>query len=101
MNGVALSHNARVGAMPRAVRSPIRPSRLMVRASDDEDMVPIISGHKKKEFTKRDLEKLAHPSFSLGGATIGEELARIRSRYVEAESAMEAEVTQRLSSPQW
>jgi hypothetical protein len=101
MYGAALAPTARVAFMARVSRIPMRPNRLVVRASDDEDIVPIISGHIKKEFNKKDLEKLAHPSFSLGGKTIGEELARIRTQYVKAESAMEAEVAQRLSSSQW
>lgn len=74
--------------------------RFRVRASDDEDVIPIFSGHRKTEFNAVDYERLSHPKL-LGGKTIGEELAMIRARYLDAEAQAEAEVARRLSSSQW
>lgn len=58
------------GPQPRRARSS---APLFIRASDDEDVVPVISGRFKKGFSADDMERLRHPHL-LGGRTIGEEL---------------------------
>lgn len=78
----------------------MRVKRLVVRASDDEEIVPIISGRKKKGFTPKEYEQLRNPSL-LGGSTVGEELAIIRQRYLDAEKRAAAHVDEHLSSTQW
>lgn len=68
-------------------RSHIRPSsrrHFRVRASDDEDMVPILSGRRKSGFTDKEYEQLRNPKL-LGGATIGEELAILHERLQASE----------------
>ena len=61
----------------RCARGPqLRRARggpLSIRASDDEDVVPVISGRFKKGFSADDMQRLRHPHL-LGGRTIGEEL---------------------------
>jgi hypothetical protein len=49
---------------------------LMVRASDDEDMVPILSGRRKKGFTKKEYEQLKQPKLLGQNTSIGEEVRR-------------------------
>lgn len=73
--------------------------RLVVRASDDE-MVPIISGRKKKGFTSEEYERLRNPRL-LGGKSIGEELALLREEHQKAEARAEEAAQQRLSSAYW
>lgn len=73
---------------------------LVVRASDDEDIIPVFSGHRKSGFTPTELDHLRHPHL-LGGRSIGDELALIREKYLEAEAVAEARVSEKLSSPQW
>ena len=101
MYGVALGHNHVLVASTRSVITPMRVRhRLVVRASDDEDIVPIVSGKKKKGFTPKEYEMLRNPTL-LGGSTVGEELAIIRQKYLEAEARAEAHVAEHLSSSQW
>jgi hypothetical protein len=77
----------------------VRRAVLTTRASDDE-MVPIISGHTKKGFTEKEYEKLRNPDL-LGGKTVGEELALIRQRHLQAEAEAEQRHKATLSSSQW
>lgn len=95
----AFSRSANAVA-PKAMQLRARRCPLVVRASDDEDIVPIISGTRKRGFTPKELDQLAHPHL-LGGKSIGQELALIREKYLEAEAAAEAQVAERLSSDQW
>ena len=55
---------------------------LRVRASDDEDTLPIFSGRLKSGFTPAEEENLRHPKL-LGGKTIGEELGELGTRHRE------------------
>ena len=72
---------------------------LVVRASDDEDIVPILTGRRKTGFTDKEKERLQHPHL-LGGKTIGAELELLRARYTEAEQrALQEEA--KLVSNQW
>lgn len=71
-----------------------------VRASDDDDMVPILSGRKKSGFTEKDYEQLRNPKL-LGGATIGEELAILRERHEEAERRAHERAMEHHKSANW
>ena len=42
-----------------------------VRASDDEDMVPILSGRKKRGFTKKEYEQMKKPQLLGSNTSIG------------------------------
>lgn len=77
-----------------------RASHLVVRASDDEDIIPIITGRKKKDFTQKEYEMLRHPHL-MGGKTIGDELAIIRSKYVEAEENASETLHTKVVSANW
>jgi hypothetical protein len=84
--------------LPRRARGR---SSMVVRAmSDDEDIIPVVSGHRKSGFTPSELEQLRHPHL-LGGKSVGEELALIREKYLEAEAFAETRVAEKLSSAQW
>lgn len=83
---------------PQVLPRPYR-RRLVVRASDDE-MVPIISGRKKKGFTPEEYERLRNPQL-LGGKTIGEELALLRQHHAQTEARAGDAAQQRLSSTNW
>ena len=96
---VAFSGSA-IASPPAKMQLRGRRCPLVVRASDDEDIVPIISGTRKRGFTPQELDQLRHPHL-LGGKSIGQELAIIREKYLEAEAAAEARVAERLSSDQW
>ncbi|PSC74862.1 hypothetical protein C2E20_2033 [Micractinium conductrix] len=86
---LVLSHKQ---AQPvRAVR------RFVVRADSDDEIVPIIGGKFKKEFTQEEYEKLRNPTL-LGGATIGDELALIRKRYLAAEALAQKEVAKQTTA---
>lgn len=75
------------------------PRRRTLRVSaHEEELLPLVR-LPKTEFSKEDYEKLAHPHL-LGGKTIGEELALIRLRYLDAErKAVEGEA--HLHSENW
>lgn len=75
-------------------------TRLSIRASDDEDMVPILSGRKKKGFTKKEYEQLKHPKL-LGGKTIGEELSMLRREYLSAEERARDQSHHEFTSDNW
>jgi len=72
----------------------------VVRASDDEDMVPIFSGRRKKGFTEKDYDTLKSPKL-LGGKTIGDELALLRKEYVTAEQRAIEQSKEKLNSSHW
>lgn len=82
------------------VRLYIRGRRLIIRASDDEDMVPILSGTKKKGFTKKEYEQLKNPKL-LGGKTIGEELSMLRQEYLSAEERAKDQSVNEFVSDNW
>lgn len=70
---------SQLGIPRAAVRSGgRRRSLFLVRASDDDEIVPILSGRRKKEFNAKDMEKLRNPQL-LGGQTIGDELGECHS----------------------
>jgi len=94
---IAFSRSA-IAAQPKTLRG--RRCPLVVRASDDEEIIPVISGHRKSGFTSSELDHLRHPHL-IGGQSIGEELALIRQKYLEAEAAAEAKASKKLSSDQW
>lgn len=71
-----------------------------IRASDDEDMVPILSGRRKKGFTKKEYEQLKNPKL-LGGKTIGEELSMLRQEYLSAEGRAHEQSRSEFSSDNW
>jgi hypothetical protein len=89
-----------IASRPKAMQLRGRHCPLVVRASDDEDIIPVFSGHRKSEFTPSELQQLRHPHL-IGGKSIGEELSLIRQKYLEAEAAAEANVVEKLSSAQW
>jgi hypothetical protein len=94
---IAFSKSA-IASQPKTLRGHRCP--LVVRASDDEEIIPVLSGHRKSGFTSSELDQLRHPHL-IGGQSIGEELALIRQQYLEAEAAAEARVAEKLSSAQW
>lgn len=94
---IAFSRSA-IASQPKTLRGRRYP--FVVRASDDEDIIPVISGHRKNGFTSSELDQLRHPHL-IGGQSIGEELALIRQKYLEAEAAAESRVAEKLSSDQW
>lgn len=81
-------------------RARARHSVTRIRASDDEDMVPILSGRRKKGFTKKEYEQLRNPKL-LGGKTIGEELSMLRKEYVSAEERAREQSHNELVSENW
>lgn len=85
-------------SLPTRTRDRCR--RLCVRASDDEDMVPIFSGRRKKGFSAKEYEQLRNPQL-LGGKTIGEELELLRKQYVAAEETASDQVQSDLISDNW
>lgn len=70
-----------------------------VRADDDE-MIPLLNLPRTRHFTEMEQARLRHPSSTLGGKTIGEELALIRQQYLDAE-ARAAKSEQRLHDSNW
>lgn len=87
-------------SLPLPTRTRDRCRRLRVRASDDEDMVPIFSGRRKKSFSPKEYEQLRNPKL-LGGKTIGEELQLLRKQYVSAEETASDQVHSDLISDNW
>lgn len=77
-----------------------RRSVCVPRASDDEDMVPILSGRRKKGFTEKEYEQMRNPKL-LGGKTIGEELTLLRERYNQAEVAAKEQSRNDFVSANW
>lgn len=94
------------GATPRPLLAPGNQRRSRVRgtfrvfASDDEDMVPIFSGRKKKGFTEQEYEQLRNPKL-LGGKTIGEELELLHTAHQEAEARASELANTKLASSHW
>lgn len=84
--------------IPYLVRSRI--ASVKVKASDDEDMVPILSGRRKSGFTPREYEQLRNPTL-LGGKTIGEELAILKERHDAAEQRAMETSDQHFVSENW
>lgn len=80
----------------RSVRSRIA----IVRASDDEDIVPIVTGRRKSGFSSKEYEQLRNPKL-LGGKTLGQELELIRSKYLEAQQDAHTKSDTQFNSPNW
>eukprot|EP00887_Chlorella_sp_A99_P003001 scaffold9.g3001.t1 len=86
-------------AEPQYASLFVSPARLIVRKPgewaraalcvrcDDDEIVPILRGRRKSEFTAKELEALRKPRL-LGGKTIGQELSMIRKKYKESEVKM-------------
>jgi hypothetical protein len=88
-------------ALPRPGR-PGRSARRYVapRASDDEDMVPILSGRRKKGFTEKEYAQLKKPKLLGKNTSIGEELELLRDTYLKAEM-LALEQQERQVSENW
>lgn len=102
MTSARVVTQAKLGALPVTLptRTRDRCRRLCVRASDDEDMVPIFSGRRKKGFSAKEYEQLRNPQL-LGGKTIGEELELLRKQYVSSEETASNQVQSDLISDNW
>lgn len=87
LSTTSLLSTSRAPALTRSrmqSQRPRRAHRLVVRAHDDEEILPLL-GLPKHDWNEKDLEALAHPHL-LGGKTIGEELALIRRDYLASEA---------------
>ena len=89
-----------VGTTTRGRIATTTSRRFFVRASDDEDMVPILSGRMKKGFTEKEYAQLKNPKL-LGGKTIGEELSMLRQEYLSAEERARDQSHHEFSSDNW
>ena len=70
---------------PRPRHSP-RPVTVRAAADPDDEIIPLLAP-RRQEFSPAELDALAHPHHTLGGATVGEELARIREQFLASEAA--------------
>ncbi|GBF89394.1 hypothetical protein Rsub_01966 [Raphidocelis subcapitata] len=87
----------------RAVAAPARPARrsrrpLVTRAhNDDDEPLPLF----RLPSQEVDLKKAPKPTPSLGGKTIGDELALIHKEYRKAEDTARSQMEAKLYSSNW
>ena len=98
--GIGCSLKTSTGISGTRQEARTRRVHLIVHASDDEDMVPILSGRRKKGFTSKEYEKLRNPEL-LGGKTIGEELALIKEQHDAAEKRAAERAEKEFASANW
>ena len=73
------------GIFKSSTRRPCHVRLVTTRASDDDDIIPMLSGRRKSGFTEAEYEQLRNPRLLGKNTSIGEELELLHREFINAE----------------